>query len=506
MTRKKKVKIVPILIKSVIAALIVFYLGMAVYFIGHFSFNSYVNDEEAFGKDAAALCQEVVDTSSRYSITIHGRNNASGVITSAQISLKPEFDKEFDEILAKQNAFLWPVYLFTESRYTTDTVVSYSKEQLQTVIQGMDFFKSEYIEEPVDAHISDNSGENGFEVVPEKAGSMPSMVGMLAEIEGAINILQDECTLTDLSYESAEIKADDPTLNELCANLNKYCSVNLVYDFGENQEIVNGDRVKEWCSINGTEVTLDEERVKDFVSYLARTYDSFGKTRTIKTVSGSDIEVKGGDYGWWMDRATETKELTAAIKNGEKGTRKPVYFQEAKSYGENDYGDSYVEINLTKQHLWVYKEGKVVEESDFVSGCVNKKRVTPTGTYSITYKERDATLVGQGYSSPVSYWMPFNGNVGMHDASWRSSFGGDIYVTNGSHGCVNLPKKKAEAIYEIVEKGYPIIVYGGKTEPEPVEPTPQEQLQQLIDAGLLNPDGTIPSGSDVVNQEQIQEQ
>ena len=86
------------------------------------------------------------------------------------------------------------------------------------------------------------------------------------------------------------------------------------------------------------------------------------------------------------------------------------------------------------------------------------------GTYSITYKEKDATLVGENYSSPVKYWMPFNGNIGLHDASWRSSFGGTLYVTGGSHGCVNLPSKKAAEIFAAVEKGEAVIVHGGMTQ------------------------------------------
>ena len=63
------------------------------------------------------------------------------------------------------------------------------------------------------------------------------------------------------------------------------------------------------------------------------------------------------------------------------------------------------------------------------------------------------------YQSHVNYWMPFNGGIGLHDATWRSKFGGDIYVTSGSHGCINLPKDKAEKIYDIIDKNMPIIVY-----------------------------------------------
>ena len=209
-----------------------------------------------------------------------------------------------------------------------------------------------------------------------------------------------------------------------------------------------------------------------------------------------------------MNRAGEAEALVELIRSGKSEERTPLYHAQAAQYGENDIGDSYVEIDLTSQHLWVYKDDQLVEETDFVSGNVSRGYNTPVGIYGITYKERNTTLRGANYASKVSFWMPFNGNVGMHDASWRSSFGANIYLTNGSHGCVNLPSKKAEVIYGYVEQGEPVIVYGGQVsvprtegkqeQPEVTVPeenitpelTPEQQIQILIEAGVLNPDGT----------------
>ena len=98
-------------------------------------------------------------------------------------------------------------------------------------------------------------------------------------------------------------------------------------------------------------------------------------------------------------------------------------------------------------------------ESDFVSGNVSKGNATPTGAYGITYTEKNATLRGENYETPVTYWMPFAGNVGMHDAYWRSAFGGSIYKTAGSHGCINLPPSAAKVVFENVSKNYPVLVY-----------------------------------------------
>ena len=133
--------------------------------------------------------------------------------------------------------------------------------------------------------------------------------------------------------------------------------------------------------------------------------------------------------------------------------------QTAASHDGPDYGSTYAEVNLTAQHLIFYKDGQKVLESDFVSGNVSRGHTTPPGIFSITYKQRDAVLKGEGYASPVKFWMPFNGGIGFHDASWRSSFGGSIYKSGGSHGCVNMPYDKAKELFENVYAGMPVICY-----------------------------------------------
>ena len=109
--------------------------------------------------------------------------------------------------------------------------------------------------------------------------------------------------------------------------------------------------------------------------------------------------------------------------------------------------------------MWFYKKGKLVLESDFVSGNLNRNNGSPDGVFKIVYRQKDATLVGENYASNVKYFMPFAYNVGLHDASWRSTFGGEIYKTSGSHGCINLPEKIAKKLYDKVDVGTPVIAF-----------------------------------------------
>lgn len=130
--------------------------------------------------------------------------------------------------------------------------------------------------------------------------------------------------------------------------------------------------------------------------------------------------------------------------------------KEVKVYVRTHKENCKIVITISEQKLRYYQKGQVVFETDVVTGINNG---TPRGTYSILNKARNVALVGEDYESHVRYWMPFIGrNYGIHDASWRSKFGGNIYKYNGSHGCVNISTKAAETLYNMVEIGTPVIV------------------------------------------------
>ena len=147
------------------------------------------------------------------------------------------------------------------------------------------------------------------------------------------------------------------------------------------------------------------------------------------------------------------------LETGGHFLRTPVYVRSGANYSDNNIGGDYVEIDLSAQHLYLYIEGECLLETDIVSGCMNSGNATPQGIYDLEYKRRNTVLKGPTWASYVNYWMPFCGAVGMHDATWRNRFGGEIYRNSGSHGCVNLPHKAAEEIYQYVYAGMPIVCY-----------------------------------------------
>ena len=293
-------------------------------------------------------------------------------------------------------------------------------------------------------------------------------------------------------YVSPSITSEDEALKTACETMNKYVGARITYQFGDKSETLSGDEIRNWLTVNGTSVGINEGKATEYVKKLAASYDTAYKAKSLKTSYGKTVSITGGSYGYKINKAKEAATLVSLIKNGEQTSREPEYSQKGASRTGNDYGNTYVEINLTAQHLYFYVKGKLVVQSDFVSGNAAKGWSTPAGAYSITYKQRNATLKGQGYASPVKFWMPFNGGIGFHDASWRNTFGGTIYKKSGSHGCINMPYAAAKTLFENVYAGIPVICYNlagtensqatkasGKAETAvPVQTTPAEQPTQ----------------------------
>ena len=124
-----------------------------------------------------------------------------------------------------------------------------------------------------------------------------------------------------------------------------------------------------------------------------------------------------------------------------------------------DETGTFIEISIDQQHMWFYENGNLIVDTPVVTGNDDGDCNTPTGSYAIQSREVQMTLVGEDYESYVDYWLGFNGGIGIHDASWRDDFGGDIYQGNGSHGCVNTPLDKVQVIYERTDFGTPVYVY-----------------------------------------------
>lgn len=252
-------------------------------------------------------------------------------------------------------------------------------------------------------------------------------------------------------------------LKSLNDQLQKYRSTTVTYTFGTVTQVLDSSVIESWIRIEGDKVSLDEASVKAYVEQLAADYNTIYVPRTFRTSYGNDITVSGNEYGYRIDQNGELKQLLEDLKSGTAVSREPVYeIRGFQRNGRDDLAGSYIEVSLDNQHLWLYKDGALVTETDIVSGAPTPERETYRGAWPIPYKASPFELTSDqyGYNVKVTYWMPFVYGQGLHDASWQSSFGGNRYKTGaGSHGCINLPKDQAALIFQTIDSGYPIIIY-----------------------------------------------
>lgn len=491
--KKRKKKNQKMVLWSSLGVLFAFLLGLliagSVYCSSHFSKGTIINEI-----DASGLTMEELESRMReYVLTVRERTGEGSYITETitgdQIGVTVSNTDELNGILKQQNILkAISSYIKGEQQvYTVENLYAYVDSALMTAILKLQGFQESFVVEPVDAHISGYDAENGYRIVPEIRGNVLNQTKTIQTVETAVDALLTEIDLEKAScYEEPSVYADDAKLTERLAQMKQYTDLRIVYHFGQQEEVIDGSVLSGWLLVDEetNKVSVSEEKIDDFVVMLRKKYDTIFRSREFQTSYGKTITIEGGDYGWWMNYSQEQEQLKEMIRNGESGERIPVYYQTAAVYGSQDYGNTYIEINLTAQHLFLYVNGEKKMESEFVSGNAARGFDTPAGIYGITYKEQDAMLVGENYETPVSYWMPFNGNIGLHDAIWRDSFGADIYKKSGSHGCINMPYLKAKELYGEIAKGTPVICYylDGTESEQTIGQPDAEKAQAVVDS------------------------
>nr|WP_182427707.1 MULTISPECIES: peptidoglycan binding domain-containing protein [unclassified Clostridium] len=422
-----------------------------------------VDGMDVTGKTASEVEDAITEQLKGYTLTINGREELSESITGESVGLYAEFDDTLEKAVAAQKPMNWGKYRFGKAvnEVNTDALLHYSSEMLDEAVAGLSCMDRENMREPQDARISDYDSVTGsYTIIKEDEGTELLEDKVKEAVATAIMSLAESVDLEERGcYLAPSVTSEDEALKTACETMNKYVGAKITYKFGDKAETLNGNEIHNWLTVNGTSVSVSEAKAAEYVKNLASAYNTAYKPKTLKTSYGKNVTITTGSYGWKIDQTKETAALVSLIKNGEQTSREPEYSQKAASRSGNDYGNTYVEINLTAQHLYFYVDGKLLVQSDFVSGNAAKGWSTPAGAYALTYKQRNATLKGQGYATPVSYWMPFNGGIGLHDANWRKTFGGTIYKNKGSHGCINLPPAVAKTIYENISAGDPVLCY-----------------------------------------------
>ena len=334
-------------------------------------------------------------------------------------------------------------------------------------VKNSDFLNREGLTETQDAYVDIDDPE--FPIIPEVYGTKSDADAYLDDILHAISLGENRFIYNEKKYlTTPEVKSDDPELLKFQKYCQSYLGQKITYELG-NDTFTLTPRELDNLLKDDFSGEADPVKVDEFAKALKAEYDIVGADRQFTSFTGKTFQVNGGDYGWIVDEEGEAKQLEADINSHKDVSREPVFSQKGHgAYSKTlEVGDTYIDVDLTEQHVYYFENGKKKFDCDCVSGCVAAGHSTPTGVYDIKGKSRNVTLKGGGkkksktyYESFVKYWMPFLGaSYGLHDANWRSSFGGDIYKYSGSHGCVNLPPSKAPELYNMISVGTIVVIH-----------------------------------------------
>jgi lipoprotein-anchoring transpeptidase ErfK/SrfK len=374
-------------------------------------------------------------------------------ISAQRIGLKSEIDEAaIEDVLKNQNTFLW--WIGTGKDTPINSVTTLDEDLFSDLIPRLNVIKRKT--KPEDAGKAVIFADDEFRL--QTSTYVDDDNSKLTEaVRTAVTNLSEELNLEDTAC--CEKLIDDENKQDAkaaCDKANKILSTNIVLGDDKYKYPVDKKYIARWVSVDDKfNVSIDKNAIDEYV----KQWNTKGSTRQFLTSHGKYVSVEGGDYGWSSDTTGVADKIYTAATECTDSVINIKTTQWALCTGDNDIGNSYVEVDLTNQYLYLYIDGVIKLKTPCVTGLPTQAKYTPQGTYRIKTVNRNAVLVGPGYRCPVSYWIPFNGGIGLHDATWQYKFGGDWYKVHGSHGCVNLPLNAAGMVYNEVFEGMPVVCY-----------------------------------------------
>ena len=355
------------------------------------------------------LKEQVAD----YELTILEQNNASDVIRGTEISLAYKENSQVEDALKEQNQLLWITSLFSRSRASVTIQVEYDESALEERIQNLQAVTAEQTD-PVAAHPEFDG--NSFVVAEEQYGTKVDMETLKAKVEQYISEFKPTLDMMDEQcYVMPAYTSDSPEVQAACDEMNTYLKTSITYPMDENI-VVDKELISGWVTYDSEmNVTFNEDAVREWMREFGSKYDTVGKRRSITTPTGKTAQVSGGTYGWSVDEDTGDEESDQQYQERRSSGERACIQAESGVPRRQDWGSTYIEVDIAAQHMWYIVDGSVAMESDVVTGLPADGRDTPTGVYSILYTERDSTLKGEtdpatgkpSYETPVAFWMPF---------------------------------------------------------------------------------------------------
>lgn len=455
---RRKKRVLKTVFISILAFVLTVYFGGVIFHTKHFGTMTKINGMDVSGKSVSQVGDMLLDEAKQYVLSVKYKTEEFQ-IKVGDANSTVELTQDVTSVVRKNSPFLWFVDIFKSYDYSIPYTVVCDRSELSKYMSTCKSMDVSRMEDPVDAKVIMENGE--VVVIEDKTGTKLDVEKVYDKVLYAMKNYEPLLDVEDAGcYVEAHITTESDSILQTKKEAEDFLSIEACYDFGDYIYQIPREELTKMAYVSDDgSIQISHNNVITYAYRLNQKFSTSETERVFKTHDGKKILVYGGYYGWVLDPETEGEELYDLICKKKSFTKEPAC--ERRGYTmceENDIGYNYVEVDLTNQHVYYFKNGKLKWDSDCVTGQTPGHK-TPGGLYDITYKKMHALLIGADYETPVTYWMPFNKGIGLHDANWRREFGGDIYTYSGSHGCVNLPVDKAAELFELVEEGMPVVCY-----------------------------------------------
>ncbi|MED4207236.1 L,D-transpeptidase family protein [Neobacillus mesonae] len=379
-------------------------------------------------------------------------------------------DKDLSEVkkLLKNQWSFFPSFKAKNYWLIPEEADQYRSQTMKKLVEKKLLSMNKDLKAPVDAKAKLKKGE--IIITKSENGEQYDVASLMKDYEKQeykSDIHLKAVYLQPIKEDSSIVKKEKEKLQELLQQTIEYKVQNKVYSLKANELIQNASVSKKM------EVTVDPSGIKEKIAEINDAQSTLDKNFTFKTHSGRVISVKGQGYGWAIDVDKETTLLQGAFENGEKSVSASNIYGHGwsnegigyKTTSNNGIGNTYAEVSISEQRIWIYKNGKLAVTTNVVTGKHITGEDTSRGVWYILYKRQQYTLkgtaVGKGdYAVKVNYWAPFtNSGQGFHDASWRTNWSSSAYLTAGSGGCVNTPSNVMQIVYNNLNTYDPVVIY-----------------------------------------------
>lgn len=448
----------------VVGALVVllggFYIVRSMHYRDHFLPNTEILGIDVSGQSVDAANKKLVKQFNERQYTFVEDDKKVMKVKGRALGLSQDFKKGLNQALDKQNPWLWTTSIFAGQKAHADEDPSINSVALKQFADTTAKKLNQGRQEPINAKLVADGTR--FKIQKEVNGNQIDADKLAKTVTIALDNHRQTVNLTD-TYKKPTVKASDSSLQTTERDMNKLAGVNITLQIENNKVNVPQATVASWIVNNNGKATVSSEAVTAYVSSLSQQYSTINKSRHFTTQQQGTVTVPSGTYGWSINVNATAAMILSSVKAGQNLSKEVSHSGSGYNSNGDDIGNTYVEVSKEKQHEWYIKDGKVVMESDIVTGKPGQD--TPSGVFFVWSKQRNATLRGKNddgssYASPVSYWMPIDyTGVGLHDSSWQPKYGGDWYKQHGSHGCVNNPPDFMAKLYDAVDEGTPVIIY-----------------------------------------------